>query len=98
MAGLENIALPLHRHTELAPKAARLPRILYALSLNPGHKFGSIEEQILTLSARFAHEGSLLLPLFICGDHDGKLDFYIERGVQAERLDLSRFRWGTLRS
>jgi glycosyltransferase involved in cell wall biosynthesis len=98
MAGLENIALPIRRHTELASQAARLPRVVYALALNPGHKFGSIEEQILTLSARFADGGSLLLPLFICGPQDGKLDFYRARGVPAECLDLRRFRWSSLRA
>jgi glycosyltransferase involved in cell wall biosynthesis len=98
MAGLENIALPLHRHSELASHAAGLPRVVYALCLNPGHKFGSIEEQILRLSGRFAQEGGLLLPLFICGPKEGTLDFYHERGVPAECLDLRRFRWSALRS
>ena len=76
--------------------AARLPRVLYALALRPGHKFGSIEEQILALSARFREAGGLFLPLFSCPPAEGDLSFFHGRGVEAECLDLSRVCWATL--
>src|SRR5437867_275387 len=87
----------LERHAA-TPAVARapLPRVLYALTLKPGHKFGSMEEQVVTLAARFRAEGSLLLPLFICDPKAGRVDFYREQGIDAEMLDLGRFRFGTL--
>src|SRR5437879_3994640 len=100
MAALGNVELPARPRPAIAPAAptprAALPRVIYALNLLPGHKFGSIEEQILILSTRFAADGSLFLPLFICPPGAGTLDFYRSHGVPAERLDLRRFRWRTL--
>jgi glycosyltransferase involved in cell wall biosynthesis len=79
------------------PPAAPLPRVLYVLNLNPGHKFGSIEEQVLVLADRFRAEGSLFLPLFSCEPAQAKLDFFRERGVEAEATQLGKFRWSSLR-
>ena len=42
-----------------------LPRVLYVVALDPGHKFGSLEEQIVLLAERFQTENGLLLPLFV---------------------------------
>src|SRR2546421_8467473 len=82
-----------------APSVVRasLPRVLYAALLNPGHKFGTIEEQMVVLAERFRAEDGLFLPLFICPPDVGSLDCFLERGVHAERLDLTRFRWSSLR-
>jgi glycosyltransferase involved in cell wall biosynthesis len=74
-----------------------LPRVLYAVALDPGNKIGSMEEQIVLLAQRFQAEESLFLPLFLCAPGPGKLDRFHERGVGAECLDLRRFRWSTLR-
>ena len=63
MAGLVNVAIQDGPRPEFAPAARPLPRILYALALTPGHKFGSMEEQILVLAERFRAEHSLFLPL-----------------------------------
>src|SRR5438874_1354494 len=100
MAALGNVELPAGPQRVLAPATVRaapphpaLPRVIYALNLLPGHKFGSIEEQIVILSARFAEEGSLFLPLFICDPRAGNLDLFGAQGVSAERLDLRRFHW-----
>src|SRR5947209_2786207 len=81
-----------------APPAGRgrLPRVLYALALAPGHKFGSMEEQLVLLAGAFRAEGSLFLPLFISDPASSSLDDYHSRGVPAECLDLGRFRLGTL--
>src|SRR5437588_1605552 len=85
---------------ELAPQPAaprtELPRVLYAMLMRPGHKFGSMEEQVLTLAGRFRAEGSAFVPLFISGPDEGSVDFYRERGFDAEILDLRRVRPGTL--
>jgi glycosyltransferase involved in cell wall biosynthesis len=78
------------------PRLAPLPRVLYAMLMRPGHKFGSMEEQVLTLAGRFRTEGSAFVPLFISGPGDGSVDFYRARGIDAEVLDLRRLRPGTL--
>jgi glycosyltransferase involved in cell wall biosynthesis len=74
----------------------RLPRVLYALVLEPGRKFGSMEEQLVLLADAFRAEGGLFLPLFLSDPARASLGDYTRRGVAAECLDLSRFRIGTL--
>jgi L-malate glycosyltransferase len=80
------------------PAAGRrpLPRVLYALMLDPGRKFGSMEEQLVLFADAFRAEGSLFLPLFISDPARASFDDYQKRGVDAECLDLRRFRLGTL--
>jgi glycosyltransferase involved in cell wall biosynthesis len=78
------------------PRLAPLPRVLYAMLMRPGHKFGSMEEQVVTLAGQFRAEGSAFVPLFISGPGDGSVDFYRDRGLDAEILDLRRLRPGTL--
>jgi glycosyltransferase involved in cell wall biosynthesis len=73
-----------------------LPRVLYVLVMRPGHKFGSIEEQIVALADRFRAEGSVFVPLFSTAVGDGSVDFYRARGIDAEMVDLRRMRPGTL--
>jgi glycosyltransferase involved in cell wall biosynthesis len=81
-----------------APTAGqrRLPRVLYALVLDPGRKYGSMEEQIVLLADAFRAEGGLFLPLFLSDPAKASFDDYTRRGVAAVCLDLSRFRIGTL--
>jgi glycosyltransferase involved in cell wall biosynthesis len=74
----------------------RLPRVLYALVLDPGRKFGSMEEQLVLLADAFRAEGGLFLPLFLSDPAKASFDDYRRRGVAAECLDLSRFRLGAL--
>ncbi len=74
----------------------RLKRVLYVLSLNPAGKFGSLEEQVLTLARTFRERGSLFLPVFL-----GQLDpvsttEYTADGLSYEALDLRQFRFATL--
>lgn len=68
-----------------------LPRVLYAMKLVPGAKFGSLEEQICIMANRFLLEGGLFLPLFIDDAVAPDLEQYTSRGIQAECLDLFPF-------
>jgi glycosyltransferase involved in cell wall biosynthesis len=77
--------------------AGRLRRTLYAVVLDPTRKFGSLEEQILTLALAFRERGSLLLPLFLADAPAKKALGFREAGVEVACLDLSRFRWSALR-
>jgi glycosyltransferase involved in cell wall biosynthesis len=97
MAGLGNLEVQARPVREPAAAGAPVPRVLYAVAIAPGHKFGSIEDQILTLAARFQAEGSLFLPLFLNAPVADGLAFFHSQGVLAEALELRRFRWGTLR-
>ncbi len=96
MAAVGNVELQVHPKLRLL-RPPPLPRVLYTLLLNPGHKFGSIEEQIVTLAARFQTEDSLFLPLFISSAADANVEFYRQRGIEAECLDLTRVRPAMLR-
>lgn len=87
---------PLSLNTEA--RAGRLRRVLYAALLDPGQKFGSLEEQVLLLARAFSEEGSLLYPLFLCPPGPGKTRVFDEAGVQAACLDLTRFRFATLKT
>jgi glycosyltransferase involved in cell wall biosynthesis len=74
----------------------RLPRVLYALQLDPGRKFGSMEEQLVLFAGAFQAEGGLFLPLFLSDPAKASFDDYRRRGVAAECLELRQFRLGTL--
>jgi glycosyltransferase involved in cell wall biosynthesis len=94
-----SIQLPAVRATPVAGLSGvktSLPRVLYAVALDPDKKFGSLEEQITFLARRFQAEESLFLPLFVCAPGPGKLDQFHERGVEAECLDLRRFHGASL--
>jgi glycosyltransferase involved in cell wall biosynthesis len=75
--------------------AGRLQRVLYAIVLNPTQKFGSLEEQILTLARAFRDRQGLLLPLFITPARAEGAVAFREAGVEIACLDLERFRPGT---
>ena len=96
MTSTADLLLQIQAATEFTDRATPLPRVLYTLALKPGHKFGSIEEQILTLAAQFREAGSVFLPLFSCPAGEGDLRFFQAHGVDAECLDLRRFRWSVL--
>lgn len=83
------------RHTAAARGV--LPRVAYALALDPSQKFGSMEEQIVLLAERFRADGSLFVPLFICDPSAATTQFH-DRGIDAHCLDLQRLSWGTLQS
>lgn len=72
-----------------------LPRVGYALALDPGQKFGSMEEQIVLLAERFQAEGSHFAPVFI-GNPNADASQFHARGIDAQCLDLLRFSWPTL--
>lgn len=83
-----------------APPASRvpqatLPRVLYCLALDPGSKFGSLEEQIVFQAERFRQEGSLFAPLFITGPN-ADVGQFRNLGIDAHCLELRRFRLSTL--
>ncbi len=80
----------------VAPLAPALPRVMYALKMDPDKKFGSMEEQIVMMSQAFAREGGLFLPLFLCEPSAFNVGQFAQRGVLAECLDSRAFRWGTL--
>lgn len=66
-------------------------RVLYLVNLNPSQKFGTMEEQIFLLCSTVAHEGGLLLPVFIepIGEKQGLR--YQEAGLKTASLDLREF-------
>ncbi|MCI0684500.1 MAG: glycosyltransferase [Gemmataceae bacterium] len=80
----------------LLPARPALPRVLYALTLDPGRKYGSLEEQITQLAHAFRGEGSLFLPLFICAPESANVEQFRRRGVSAECLELRGLRLATL--
>ena len=76
--------------------ASELRRVLYAISLDPSRKFGSLEEQILTLAVAFRQRGGLLLPLFSTRPGSELAIGFREAGVEVAFLDLERFSFRTL--
>lgn len=91
-----SLSLPAVRPVVLQPARSGLPRVLYALMLDPGKKYGSMEEQIVLLGHAFRNEGSLFLPLFICARERANVEQFRRHGIQAECLELRRFRLSTL--
>jgi glycosyltransferase involved in cell wall biosynthesis len=66
------------------------------MQLDPAGKFGSMEEQALTLARSFREGGSLLLPVYIRPLDPQSASEYAEEGLAAEALDLARLRLGPL--
>ncbi len=89
-------ALSIALRQEIPAEPAKLPRVLWALNLNPSEKFGSLEEQIVVLHHAFAAEAGRFVPLFSCTPRPGMTDGFHARGVEAHCLDLREFRWSTL--
>ena len=76
--------------------AKSLPRVLYAVVLDPTQKFGSLEEQIICLAREFQLQGSHFCPLFICPEGTNGYTAFQAAGIEAEYLDLRTFRWSQL--
>jgi glycosyltransferase involved in cell wall biosynthesis len=73
-----------------------LPRVLYAVVLDPTLKFGSLEEQIICLARAFRAHDSFFFPLFICREGANEGTAFEAAGIETERLDLRRFHWSRL--
>lgn len=73
-----------------------LPRVLYAVVLDPMAKFGSLEEQIIALAQSFEMHGSLFYPLFICREEASEQNPYREIGIDIGCMDLRSFSWSRL--
>src|SRR5262245_55452182 len=95
-----SIVSPVRVGTSPTPALAVAPplrRVLYAIGLAPGRKFGSLEEQIFLLGRAFQEHGSLFMPLFLCPPGPDKLRHYLDAGLPAECLDLTTFSLPRLR-
>jgi glycosyltransferase involved in cell wall biosynthesis len=84
----------------MSPKKATplkaLPRVLYAVALDPTLKFGSLEEQIIRLARAFELNDGLFYPLFICPEGASGGTAFKEAGVEAKCMDLRIFRYSQL--
>jgi glycosyltransferase involved in cell wall biosynthesis len=78
------------------PTNGPLPRVLFALVMDPGVKFGSAEEQLMLIADAFNRAGSLFLPLFITHLQKEHVDDFVTRGMKAECLELRCFHIRTL--
>jgi glycosyltransferase involved in cell wall biosynthesis len=92
----DSILEPPRSEPQQRAEAGRLKRVLFVLRLDPAGKFGSIEEQTLTLARSFRERGSLFLPVFLRPLDPESANQYAREGLGAEALDLARFRPGTL--
>jgi glycosyltransferase involved in cell wall biosynthesis len=79
-------------------KSGRLKRVLFVLRLDPAGKFGSIEEQALTLARAFRERGSLFLPVFLKPLDAESANQYARERLEFEALDFVQFRPGILRT
>ena len=62
------ISSPVERsrpQCDAGDQESRLKRVLFVLGLDPAGKFGSIEEQVFTLSRAFHERSGLFLPVFL---------------------------------
>jgi len=84
----------MSRKKDTPPKS--LPRVLYAVVLDPTIKFGSLEEQIIHLARAFEVHDSLFFPLFICREGTSGGTAFHEARVETESMDLRGFRWSRL--
>jgi glycosyltransferase involved in cell wall biosynthesis len=78
-------------------EVGQLKCVLSAWHLDPAGKFGSLEEQSLTLARSFQERGSLFLPVFLRPLDSESAAQYSRAGLEVEALDLEQFRLGTLR-
>ncbi len=71
-------------------------RVLFAISLNPSDKFGSLEAQILALARVFKDLGSSFVPIFSSPLGAKVMAEYQMYGLPVGHLDLNRFKLTTL--
>jgi glycosyltransferase involved in cell wall biosynthesis len=89
--------VPRYERSRLRIAAPPLGRVLLAMALEGGRKFGSMEEQVFLLARAFRRQGGLCLPLFL-GPADGPRPAeFVNDGLSVECLELNRFRLSTLR-
>lgn len=69
----------------------RLRRVLFLVNLDPSLKFGSLEEQTLSLARAFRDRNSLFLPAFICPMKEKEQSSYDTAGLPVSYLDLRSF-------
>lgn len=74
-----------------------LPRTLNIAKISPDHKFGSYEEQLVTLAHAYEAEESLFLPLFDTVQERSDVGAFTSRGVQAVCLSVETFNFSTLK-
>lgn len=91
-SGAIRVVTPIDR----PPGKSRLRRVLYAIGLDPTRKFGSLEEQILTLALAARREGGAFVPLFVTAAKAAEAKGFPEAGIEVACLDLERWRWDTL--
>jgi glycosyltransferase involved in cell wall biosynthesis len=82
--------------TAFGGPGAPLPRVLYLTGLDPSLKFGSLEEQILTIACVFRDRGALILPVFQAPLRGRTAAEFSRAGISAAALDLSKVRCRTL--
>ena len=77
-------------------RTSELPRVLFAAQIDASQKFGSFEEQTLSLCRAFRDRSGVFVPLFTSplGEDSGAM--YRASGLRAECLDLSEFHPATL--
>jgi glycosyltransferase involved in cell wall biosynthesis len=74
----------------------RLKRVLFIMQLDPAGKFGSLEEQVLTLARSFREGDSLFLPMYVRPLDPQSASEYAQVGLRIEALDLGRLGLGPL--
>ncbi len=75
----------------------RLRRVLYLVNLDPAKKFGTLEEQLLSLARAFRSGGSVLLPVFAGRMGENEAAMYRTEQLPVEELDLRSFSFARLR-
>lgn len=81
---------------EISARHKRTQRVLYLTDLHPADKFGSLEEQILTLAKALDSSGGALIPVFGAPVGKETAAQYREVGVNPESLDLHRYSLSSL--
>jgi glycosyltransferase involved in cell wall biosynthesis len=75
---------------------SRLRRVLYAVRLDAGQKFGSLEEMIARLARAFHDADSVFVPVFLAPPGPRGMQPYREGNLPVAGLGLHRFRPATL--
>jgi glycosyltransferase involved in cell wall biosynthesis len=76
---------------------SRLPNVLYCAALDPSSKFGSFEEQVLSVAKAFRARGALFLPVFESGLSGRVQTEFTGPDLRVEALNLNRFDLTTFR-
>jgi glycosyltransferase involved in cell wall biosynthesis len=79
-----------------AGRSSDLPRVLYAAQIDASRKFGSFEEQTLSLGRALRERSGVFVPVFPTPLGPRASEAFRAAGLGAECLDLGRFRPSTL--